>query len=98
MGTNYNHLSMEERTMILMGLEQGCTLKAITLSVQRSPSTISRELKRNGWANPAAEPQRRGRPRTAGGFRATVAQTRATAMAATPRCTSRLTMDGPLWS
>ena len=97
MGTNYKHLSMEERTMIQMGLEQGCTLRAIALSVQRSPSTISRELKRNGWANPAAEPQRRGRPRIAGGYRATVAQTRATALAATPRCTSRLAMDGPLW-
>ncbi len=97
MRTNYKHSSMEEHTMIQMGLEQGWMPKAIALSVQRSPSTISRELKRNGWANPAAEPQRHGRPRIAGGYRATVAQTRATALAATPCCASRLAMDGPLW-
>jgi len=97
MGTNYKHLSMEERTMIQLGLEQGCTLRAIALSVQRLPSTISRELKRNGWTNPATEPRRRGRPRVAGGYRATVAQARASELAATPRCPSRLAMDGPLW-
>jgi IS30 family transposase len=88
---------MEERTMIQMGLEQGCTLRAIALSVQRPPSTVSRELKRNGWANPAAELRRRGRPRVAGGYRATVAQARASALAAAPRCPSRLAIDGPLW-
>jgi IS30 family transposase len=97
MGTNYKHLSMEERTMIQMGLEQGCTLRAIALSVQRPPSTVSRELKRNGWANPATEPRRRGRPRVAGGYRATVAQARACELAAMPRSPSRLAMDGPLW-
>ena len=26
MGTNYEHLSCEERTMIQLSLEQGCTL------------------------------------------------------------------------
>jgi transposase, IS30 family len=97
MGTHYKHLSMEERTMIQMELEQGCTLRAIAVSVQRPPSTISRELKRNGWTNPATEPRRRGRPRVAGGYRATEAQNRATGLAATPRCPSRLAMDGPLW-
>jgi IS30 family transposase len=97
MGTNYNHLSMEERAMIQVGLEQGCTLREIALSVQRSPSTVSRELKRNGWRNPATEPRRRGRRRVAGGYRATVAQARAVQMAATPRHPSRLAMDGPLW-
>ena len=97
MGTNYKHLSMEERTMIQLGLEQGCTLRAIALSVQRPASTVSRELKRNGWTNPAIEPRRRGRPRIAGGYRAPVAQARATELAAMPRCSSRLAMDGPLW-
>jgi len=28
MGTNYKHLSMEERTMIQLGPEQSCTLRA----------------------------------------------------------------------
>ena len=86
MGTKYKHLSMEERTMIQMGLEQGCTLRG-----------ISRELKRNGWTAPATEPPRRGRLRVTGGYRATVAQARATELAAKPRCPSRLAMDGLLW-
>ncbi len=48
METNYKHLSCEERTMIQLSLEQGCTLRAIARSVQRAPSSISRELRRNG--------------------------------------------------
>ncbi len=97
MGTNYTHLSIEERAMIQIGLEQGCTLRAIARSVQRPPSTVSRELKRNGWINPVAEPRRRGRPRVAGGYRASVAQARASTLASAPRCPSRLAQDGPLW-
>ena len=55
MGTNYKHLSCEERTMIQLSLEQGCTLRAIARSVQRAPSSISRELNRNGWSNPTVK-------------------------------------------
>ncbi len=33
--------------MIQLSLEQGCTLRAIARSVQRAPSSVSRELKRN---------------------------------------------------
>jgi len=66
---NYEHLNCEERTMIQLSLEQGCTLRAIARSVQRSPSSISRELHRNGWSNPATAPRQRGRPPVAGGYR-----------------------------
>ncbi len=97
MGTNYEHLSCEERTMIQLSLEQGCTLRAIALSVQRAPSTISRELKRNGWCNPATLPPKRGRPPVAGGYRAPAAQQRADALARAPRSAPRLAPDGPLW-
>ncbi|MBK8891242.1 MAG: IS30 family transposase [Dechloromonas sp.] len=97
MGTNYKHLSCEERTMIQLSLEQGCTLRAIARSVQRAPSSISRELNRNGWSNPAMAPKRRGRPRVAGGYRAPQAQHRADVLTSTPRCPSRLAFDGPLW-
>ncbi|MBM4073955.1 MAG: IS30 family transposase [Planctomycetes bacterium] len=97
MGTNYEHLSIEERTMIQLGLEQRCTLRAIARSVQRSPSTITRELARNGWTPPAARPKQRGRPPVAGGYRATAAHDRACRLAAAPRCPSRLDPDGPLW-
>ena len=97
MGTNYQHLSCEERTMIQLGLEQGCTLRAIARSVQRAPSSISRELNRNGWNNPATAPKKRGRPPVAGGYRAPISQQRASALARTARCPSRLAQDGPLW-
>jgi len=97
MGKKYEHLSIEERTMIQLSLEQGCTLRAIARSVQRSPSSISRELKRNGWSNPATAPRKRGRPPVAGGYRAAAADERARQLAATPRCPSRLATDGPLW-
>ena len=97
METNYKHLSCEERTMIQLSLEQGYTLRAIARSVQRAPSSISRELKRNGWNNPATAPKKRGRPLLAGGYRAPLAQQRADGLASTARCPSRLVMDGPLW-
>ena len=97
MGKNYSHMSCEERTMIQLSLEQGCTLRAIARSVQRAPSSISRELSRNGWSNPATAPKKRGRPLVAGGYRAPQAQHRADALASTPRCPSRLALDGPLW-
>ena len=98
MGTNYKHLSCEERTMIQLSLEQGCTLREIACSVQRAPSSISRELHRNGWSNPATAPKRPGRPPVAGGYRAPLAQQRASALARTARRPSRLSQDGALWS
>jgi len=42
MGTIYQQLSCEERTLIQYLLEQGSTLRAIARSVVRAPSTISR--------------------------------------------------------
>jgi IS30 family transposase len=65
MDTDYRHLNVDERVFIQLALERGCTLRAIARSVQRAPSTISRELARNAWLRP---PKRRGRgrPRLAG--------------------------------
>ena len=62
MGANYEQLNCEERTMIQLSLEQGCKLRAIARSLQRAPSSISRELRRNGWCNPATLPPKPGRP------------------------------------
>ena len=69
MGTNYKHLSCEEPTITQLSLEQGCTLRVIARSRQRAPSSISRELKRNGWTNPTTSPRKRGRPPLASGYR-----------------------------
>jgi IS30 family transposase len=43
----YRHLSLEEREEISIGLEMGLKQNSIALKLQRSPSTISREIKRN---------------------------------------------------
>ena len=97
MGTNYKHLSCEERTLIQLTLEQGCTLRVIARSLQRAPGSIRRELKRNGWTNPTTGPRMRGRPPLAGGYRAPLAQQRAAGLARSTRYPSRLAQAGPLW-
>ena len=97
MGTNYKHLSCEERTLIQLSLEQGCTLRVIACSLQRALSSISRELKRNGWTNPTTGFRKRGHPPLAGGYRAPLAQQRVAGLARTARYLSRLTQAGPLW-
>ena len=96
MGTNYKLLSCEERTIIQLTLEQGCTLRVIARSLQRAPGLIRHELKRNGWTNPTTGPRMRGRPPLAGGYRAPLAQQHAAGLARTARYPSRLAQDGPL--
>ena len=44
---NYKRLGMQERENISRGLAQQKTLRAIDRDINRSPSTISREIKRN---------------------------------------------------
>ena len=71
MNTKYKHLNCEERTLIQLSLERGCTLRAIALSLDRNHSSVSRELSRNGWCNPKTVPTSGpGRPALAGGYRA----------------------------
>lgn len=43
----YNHLSLEERYMIFELLQQKYTKRQIAEILERSPSTITRELQRN---------------------------------------------------
>ncbi len=44
---NYTELSIEERATIQVGLAQKLSLRAIARTLERNPSTISREVKRN---------------------------------------------------
>ncbi|MES7744568.1 helix-turn-helix domain-containing protein, partial [Cutibacterium acnes] len=46
MGTRYQHLSAEERATIMIMLQQGCSARGIARTLQRSPSTITREIRR----------------------------------------------------
>jgi IS30 family transposase len=43
----YTHLSLAEREEIAIALEQGQSLRSIAFSLGRSPSSVSREVKRN---------------------------------------------------
>ena len=44
---SYTELSVEERATIQIGHAQGFSLRRIARLINRSPSTISRELRRN---------------------------------------------------
>lgn len=96
MSLNYQHLGIAERAHIQFLLEQGCTVRAIARTVQRAPSTISRELARNGWLRPSPRPKR-GRPAVGCGYRAVQAQRRADRAARLPRKPSRLRLGSWLW-
>jgi len=96
MGKSYCQLSIEERTMIQTQLGMGIKPAAIALGLNRSASTLSRELSRNGWlrAKAGCGP---GRPRMAGGYRAVAAQERANSCTVTPHMERRLRPQAPLW-
>ena len=96
MGKIYDQLSVEERTIIQTQLAMGMKPSAIARGLERSPSTLSRELRRNGWVSPKA-PRRQGRPAVAGGYRAEAAHERARACTVTPRVERRLQPGNALW-
>jgi len=49
--SNYHHLCPEERAVIMLERNRGSSLRQIALKLQRNPSTLSRELKRNSMAS-----------------------------------------------
>ena len=49
MGKVYSHLSEEERQVIRIEIGNGTGIRAIGAMIGRSPSTVSREIKRNTW-------------------------------------------------
>jgi IS30 family transposase len=58
MGSRYNQLSFEERCEIAELHRSGRSLHQIAAALDRSPSTISRELSRNAGKGPRADPYR----------------------------------------
>ena len=97
MGTIYTQVSIEERTMIHTQLERGLTPAAIAMGLHRSASTLSRELRRNGWTRPTTR-RGPGRPPVAGGYRAIAAQARAQACTVPPQMARRVRPDTALWA
>ena len=96
MGKHYKQLSIEERTLIQTQLAIGVKPAAIAKGLGRCASTISRELKRNGWVRPKSQ-RARGRPLLAGGYRCEEAHRRAQACTTKPRVERRLRPGTPLW-
>lgn len=96
MEKKYKQLNLEERTMIQTQLSLGFKPSRIAQELGRSASTVSRELKRNGWVR-VQQPRCPGRPRLAGGYRAEAGQRRARAYSIKPRTLRRLQPGTPLW-
>ena len=96
MEKKYKQLSLEERTMIQTQLSMGFKPGRIAQELGRSASTLSRELKRNGWVRPK-QPGCVGRPRLAGGYRSDAAHRRAHACTVKPRVLRRLQPGTALW-
>ena len=99
MGKKYDHLSVEERALIQTKLECRCSVRAIARSLLRSPSTISRELKRCGWPGHGTSSARL-RTRGTDGYWCRAAHRRATLLAIKPRTQLKLvvgTTGNALW-
>ena len=56
MGTNYDHLSLEERCSIARLRADGQSIRQIAASLGRAPSSISRELNRNSGTTVGYQP------------------------------------------
>lgn len=93
MGQSYEHLSAEERAVIMLGKARGESARSIARMLGRAGSTITRELRRNGHR--ADGPTRMGRPRL--GYDATRAGQRARRLARKARRARKLARDSPLW-
>ena len=96
MAKNYEHLSDMERALIQAKLETGCKLRAIARSLQRSASTISRELKRCGWQGQSTAVPRL-RTRGINGYWCEAAHKRACLLASKPRTACKLVVGNALW-
>jgi IS30 family transposase len=97
MKTKYKHLNCEERTLIQLSLERGCTIRAIARSLDRSPSSVSLELSRNEWCDPKSQPDCVGGLTLAGGYRSILAHQRATLNRSGGHKPVRLAADSYLW-
>ena len=72
----YRHLDIRERAVIEMQLELGTRPSVIARCLNRSRSTIPRELHRNGWRHRGVSP-RPGRKMPTGGYHCESAEGRA---------------------
>jgi IS30 family transposase len=96
MTANYQQLNAEERGALMAMNLQGCSARAIARTLKRAPSTITRELKRNGhWPEGKVV---QGRPRHVPGYDAQTAGKRATKMRRRTRRVRKLLPNTALWA
>ena len=95
MTKTYKQLTMDERTFIQLGLMVALKPAQIALELSRSTSTITRELKRNGWIRPV-KLRGRGRPAHSGCYQAVAAQDRARALTVKRKTERRLQVGNVL--
>jgi IS30 family transposase len=96
MAKGYLHLAVEERALIETQLRLGMCPGAIARGLLRPRSTVTREIRRNGWQS-ASEQAPGGRVRIAGGYRCVVADRRARLLAVKPRVPRKLVPGNRLW-
>lgn len=96
MGSQYAHLSAEERGVIMAMKVNHASDRAIAQVLGRAQSSITREVRRNGYRPPVEHGARGPRP-LAGGYDASRAGTRARRLRRKPRRRRKLAVTGTLW-
>lgn len=96
MTRTYRQLSPEDRGAIMAMTREGRSARAIAAVLGRAPSTITRELRRNGHRVPGAAPLM-GRPRAVPGYDAQEAGRRARRVRRAGRPLRKLHPGGALW-
>jgi IS30 family transposase len=96
MGRQYEQLSAEERGTIMAMLHQGSSVRSIGALLERAPSTIARELRRNGACT--GNKPLMGRPRLVPGYDAVRAGERAKRLRCKARRRRKLHPQSELWT
>ena len=91
MANGYSHLGVQERALIETQLRLGMSPGAIAGGWLRPRSTVTREIRRNGWQS-VQEQIGGGRSRIAGGYRCLTADRRERLCMLRSR--ARATLDG----
>ena len=87
----YQHLDYAERVLIQTQLSLGMKPSSIAAGLERSRSTVVREIRRNGWLTGVTR-------RVPGGYRAPLAERRARHRRSCPPVGRRLEPGNPLWA
>jgi IS30 family transposase len=91
MPRSFRHLDLQERVFIELQLSLGRRPAWIAVDLKRCRSTISREIRRNGWK------AKRRKSAIAGGYRCVAADRRARVLAGKARRPCKLKPGNPLW-